>query len=33
MRYFWKKVTKEHSPGVHWSWGRIYTLQSFENIF
>jgi len=28
MRYFRKKVTKEHNPGVHKSWGRINTFCS-----
>jgi len=28
MHSFWKKVTEEHSPGVHRSCGRINTLCS-----
>jgi len=28
MRYFWEKVTEEHSPGTHRSWERINTLCS-----
>jgi len=29
-----EKVTKEHSPGAHRSWGRnINTLQSFKSMF
>jgi len=28
MRYFWKKATKEYSPGVHRHWGRFNTYCS-----